>query len=259
MIKIPILDATNIEHCNFSCLNCAVAAPYKVAKFYQPEQYSDSIGKLSEYLRVGSLHVLGGEPFLDNNLYKFIQGLGWQRLADKLEVITNGFWLKDNIAKADQIMSIPGTTLSISTHPENLIAEDIVDRRNNIFYLLNKYGKDRVFIRAQERFSAAHFTQQEQPSKSCAYASCVALTADAKIVRCNIIKYAKHFPNTTKQFNRESEIGLYDITKGCEKDFIVWYNTMPRACNFCSGTQFDQPHLDKPDIDMLLTTGAQCL
>jgi hypothetical protein len=259
MIKIPILAVPNIDHCNFRCVGCNAASPYMGAKFHEASAYSEHLKTLSEYLRVDRLTVAGGEPFLDVNLLKFIRELGWQKIADRVEVVTNGFWLTKGSSLLPELMAIPGVIVSISTHPENLIKENIVDRRNNVCYLLDKYGKDRIFIRLYDNFFIPSFSEEYVKSAGCGHMSCCSITLDGRVCRCNNTLHAGSFPNTTAQFIRAAEKSHYKISDGCEAGFVDWYSSDVSACHFCSGMTFKTPHISKRNIATMLETGASCL
>jgi len=89
-IDFPNLEATIINVCNLSCEYCSTAAPYHKNNTYSIQNFENDIKHLSKFCHYKEFRILGGEPFLLENLEEYIDILKYYNICDTIRVLTNG-------------------------------------------------------------------------------------------------------------------------------------------------------------------------
>lgn len=87
------LESPIINVCNLSCEHCVTTSPYHKTNLYPIDKFENDIKTLSKYYHVKLFHLLGGEPFLLQNLEQYVDILRNYNFCDEISIITNGLLL----------------------------------------------------------------------------------------------------------------------------------------------------------------------
>lgn len=93
MINLPFLEYYINWHCNLKCANCITGSPYRDEEFADLESFKRDVDSLSEYMHVGVLRMLGGEPTLNPQLVDYLKYAKQSKLCDVTSILTNGIKL----------------------------------------------------------------------------------------------------------------------------------------------------------------------
>lgn len=138
MINIEDAEVDLHEMCNIQCAHCTHVSPLFTNKdpSYSIQQFTKDIQNLKRISNIHSLRIVGGEPFLNKQLDKYLQILKDSKVATEIKIFTNGLIL-DKVDKsifeimADNCYPI---SLKISVY-SNLEKEKIEKIQSNIQYL----------------------------------------------------------------------------------------------------------------------------
>jgi len=82
-----------VEHCNLRCRSCAHLSPVLPKFFVDPDALRLDLTALARSYHAEVLKILGGEPLLHPDLLEVLMAARQSRVADKLEIWTNGLLL----------------------------------------------------------------------------------------------------------------------------------------------------------------------
>lgn len=262
-VEIPILDIHVVDHCNFHCVGCNHTSPGAPRKVYDVGAYQDSINKLADFARVDCLCIVGGEPGLHPDLPGFLSALKWQKLANRLRLYSNGFWLP-NAMPEKMVHSLQWVTeLHISLHPELLCKITLDDIRNGFITIKNLAPSIQIDFEPEMTFVMPVFSVQPEVKKKCRSFLSVQLTPEGELVRCPQIKYARRFLHAPQEFLNAASLEdtRFNIAAGTVSTFAKWYHSWPKACQYCRWGDVEIPHasmfLSENDLTQLDETFMQ--
>lgn len=93
MLDLAEFYITNV--CNLSCTNCNRFNNLKLKGFQKWHKYKDKYKKFADRIDIKRISILGGEPFLNPDIYNWIEGLIELWPNSKTQVTTNGTRPKD--------------------------------------------------------------------------------------------------------------------------------------------------------------------
>lgn len=95
-IKIPILEIWGSSQCNLSCKECMNRIPFSLQKKTDTDIVLRSIQRLSRIVKLNRIVISGGEPFLNDELYKVVHCLNQLPDIKKIYIITNATLVPDD-------------------------------------------------------------------------------------------------------------------------------------------------------------------
>lgn len=98
MIRIPHLETDVTQACQLSCVGCNHSVPLWRKRGpwrADPDQVNVDLNHLATFLHAEKWGALGGEPFLNRDLAEICSIARASRIADVIEIWTNGLMLKD--------------------------------------------------------------------------------------------------------------------------------------------------------------------
>ncbi len=89
-------DVHITEHCNLNCCNCNHYASIANEEFLDIGEYESDIERLSRVVdgEMEHINILGGEPFLNPNISKYIEITRKYFPVGRINIITNGTFIK---------------------------------------------------------------------------------------------------------------------------------------------------------------------
>lgn len=231
---IPRIEVNLIDACNLKCNACThFSSLYNVDRAYSLEIFKKD---LLQVTRVGSilrLRLLGGEPFLLENLDKYIDAARKITPYADIEVVTNGLLIPE--VKERILIALKNNDIGVVISPY----QPTLKKKNQIVECLNRYGIlwqfDGTEILQFSRGLTLQGTHNEEISnKACTSSSCTFLR-NGKIYKCpleGLINDFYDFYGITKKYEGgtdiyQGEVSLYDK--------LIDYALRPvEMCKFCA-------------------------
>ena len=107
------LEINVTHHCNLSCRACSHLSPVFRRAVVDPDTLFRALSDLAQGSRASACKLLGGEPLLHPNLPEVIRAVRASRIADRIQVCTNGVLLP---RMADEIWELIDEVL-VSHYP----------------------------------------------------------------------------------------------------------------------------------------------
>jgi hypothetical protein len=113
-LKYCEINITNV--CNYSCTHCQSLNNYAFKGHQLWNDYKDEYRKLSEQLDIDQIQIIGGEPTLNPDFEKWVEGISNLWPKSKLQISTNGSRLDKLTPDIYQILKKHNGTLWITCH-----------------------------------------------------------------------------------------------------------------------------------------------
>ena len=113
-LKYSEVNITNV--CNYSCTHCQSLNNYAFKGHQRWDDYKEEYRKLSEQLDIDQIQILGGEPTLNPDFEKWVNGISNLWPESKLQISTNGSKLDKLTKDIYNTLSKHKGTLWITCH-----------------------------------------------------------------------------------------------------------------------------------------------
>jgi organic radical activating enzyme len=113
-LKYAEINITNV--CNYSCTHCQSLNNYAFKGHQQWSVYKNEYQSLSERLDIEQIQIIGGEPTLNPDFEKWVEGISNLWPESKLQISTNGSKLDKLTENIYKILSKHNGTLWITCH-----------------------------------------------------------------------------------------------------------------------------------------------
>lgn len=115
---LPYLEFHVCDHCNLNCNGCTHFSPLvNGEKFTDFLQFQKDINRLGElFTNINEIRILGGEPLLNPELYKYIEEVKKVFPHSFLHVVTNGLIIKNIDEKLMDTCKKAGVIFDISCY-----------------------------------------------------------------------------------------------------------------------------------------------
>lgn len=120
-LKYSEVNITNV--CNYSCTHCQSLNNYTFKGHQMWDEYANEYCKLSKKLDIEQLQIIGGEPTLNPDFEKWVEGLSSLWPNTKLQISTNGSRLDKFTSTIYNILKNHKGTLWITCHDIKLYEE----------------------------------------------------------------------------------------------------------------------------------------
>jgi cyclic pyranopterin phosphate synthase len=103
------LEYNTVEHCNYGCRECSHFSPHMPVRHADLDGFTSDLAALERVYHVDRFRFVGGEPLLHPDLPAFIHAVRDSKIADSVEVVTNGSMLHkadDEVFRAIDFLSI---------------------------------------------------------------------------------------------------------------------------------------------------------
>lgn len=95
-IKLEKLQVWVGQTCNLRCKNCSQLFPYIKHRLYDIDVVIDQLKKVLVFCEVDSIHIIGGEPFTNKEIYKLIEYICEKNPNGKNKIVSNGTIIPQN-------------------------------------------------------------------------------------------------------------------------------------------------------------------
>ncbi len=149
-VKINFLEVWVGQACTLRCKDCLHMIPYIKPRIYDVNQLIVDCKKLFRICEVEYISILGGEPFLNKNLYHFLDFIRKCPAVKDGKVITNGTVLPDKRTLQSLVRLNNKLDIRIDVYPGS-------DERSERFYELMQKHHIRSTIMHHEVFEELHW------------------------------------------------------------------------------------------------------
>lgn len=117
-LKYSEINITNV--CNYSCTNCQSLNNFAFKGHQMWNDYCEEYTNLSKLIDIDQIQIIGGEPTLNPDFEKWVEGISSLWPNSKLQISTNGSRLDKLDTKIYQILKKHKGTLWITCHDADL-------------------------------------------------------------------------------------------------------------------------------------------
>ncbi len=127
--RIPFWFEIHVnDNCNLNCSGCDHFAPLaKENSNYDLQKYENDIKRIAELFgdEVGHLHIMGGEPLINNNINRYLEISRKYLKTAQLQLITNGILLKSMPESFFKCCKLNDIEICVSTYPIGLNYDEL--------------------------------------------------------------------------------------------------------------------------------------
>ena len=117
--KIPYLEFHVADHCNLNCKGCSHFSPMvKGEKFAEYSVVEKDLMQLKTIVNyIDAIHILGGEPFLNKELDRYVKLVRKIYPYSRIEIVTNGLLLKTVSDELFDVLKECNAGILVSVYP----------------------------------------------------------------------------------------------------------------------------------------------
>lgn len=208
LIQIYDLLFNITEYCNLNCRSCMVFSNLVQGKpVYELDAFERDVYRIKELIpSISSIGVLGGEPFLNKNLGRYVTILRENYPHSQITLTTNGILLTNTPKDIFDILRENNVTVRLSVYPPMKEKRDAllaILRKNNLNFFVSDVT---VFLKNYVR---KPYFDKKQSADRCTY-TCYGIR-DGRLARCEHALYIEYF---NKKFGLDlpdnAGINIYD-------------------------------------------------
>ena len=208
-IFLPYLESDITDRCNLNCRGCCHFANFRFEdEFYPLENYRRDLNRIAQTCDVFTFCLLGGEPFILNNIERYLLEARQCFPYANLGIFTNGLLIPSLPKKILDILREAKFTVLISAYPPTIKSLD------KIKTVIDANSISCRVIKTVENFSAQMtLTGNNNPAKAINACRCGQARSirNGKIYKCPIdsacYKFAKKF--NIKKFASPTGVDIY--------------------------------------------------
>lgn len=223
------------DHCNLNCKGCGHFSPLVTEpEFADLGKYMDDIRQLHKLVwGVSRIRLMGGEPLLNQNLYKFVSTTRKEFPDAMIRVATNGILIDESLQTLFNTMRECDCGFDITLYPP------VLKREKEIKAICKNNGIDyNVSSLTEEFFALYDPSGKHDPKKS--YENCISkhcsFLRNGHMGTCPAILldaiFESRFPDQQINVSKDDVVDLYDSTLTGRK-LIEKMTTPPDRCRYC--------------------------
>ncbi len=230
---IPRLELNIVDGCNLNCRGCShFSSLYSKEDVYPIEQYKKDLVQISRAGQLVRLRLLGGEPFLAENLSAYLL-IARDIFPDAdIELVTNGLLLPKAAKETLQQIHKWNISVTISLYPPTIKIKESIEtilNNNKILWRFEKCGEFSRNLTLQKEHDA------HRSSANCLSNGCVFLK-NGKIYKCPVSGLIPIMESRYQvQFLQgDSGVDLYDAENQLFDSIVDLIRNPVEMCQYCS-------------------------
>lgn len=232
------------DHCNLNCVGCSHFAPIFKGSFADFDVFQRDVERLAEcFTAVLRFRLMGGEPFLCQELDRFVDCARKNLPLSNLEIVTNGLLIRKTPEKIWDSIRNNDAILNISLYPPtNQIKDEIsefLNARNVAFSFgsgLEQYNDTGVIEEFHKVLTLSEDHDYRKSAQHCFGSKCHYLR-DGKISKCAFPLLASHINDklgTNYQVSWNDYVDIYDLNLK-PWDMVERLEDATPFCRYCIG------------------------
>ncbi len=181
---IHFLEFEVTHHCNLKCKGCTHFSPLSEVKFGNLDEFVRDLARVHELIdHIGEIRLLGGEPLLNQELYRFVEETRRIYPNATISVVTNGIKLAGIDDRLKAAMRQTKAQFSVTLYPPvKTFVKNVADKltEEGIPCI---YGHDAISFSSQLRLEGD--SDCEKTEFMCMEAECHTIEG-GKISKCSI-------------------------------------------------------------------------
>lgn len=234
------------DKCNLNCNSCSHFSPMVKKDFDHFPSFQNDMKRLRELFEfIINIRLLGGEPFLEKNLNKYVILARDSYPYAKIEVVTNGLLIPGASEKALDAISEQNILVNITLYPPTVKMlpriEDVL-QKHNIDYVISQPVTD-----FRKKFLPQGTSNPEKAFSECTVGRYCTFVYCGKLYLCSgavLVKYYNECAGTNIVC-RDSCVDLYNTNAQEILEFLKHCND---SCRYC-GKSSSEPWSICKDID----------
>lgn len=229
---IHFLEFEVTHHCNLKCKGCTHFSPLSETKFGKLDEFVRDLTRVHELIdHIGEIRLLGGEPLLNEELYRFVEETRRIYPDAAISVVTNGIKLAGMNERLKNTMKTARAQFSVTLYPPvkefvKKVADQLTGEGIPCIY-----GHDALSFSSQLCLEGG--SNGEKSEIGCMEAECHTIEG-GRISKCSIsmkIPVFKEHYGVDIDFPDDT-VALYDDTLTADKLFE--FLSEPAAmCSYC--------------------------
>jgi len=234
----PSLDLVITEKCSLKCEKCSnLMQYYQKPENYKIEEITKSVDNILECIdTIKELRLIGGEPFMNKELYKVIDLYSEEKKIESIIIFTNGTIIPDE----RNMESLKNKKIKLYITDYGKLSKNINElikklKDKNINYFLNKLEKWNLFPELKERKCSNEQIKQMYVECCC---KTLLTVIKGKLFCCPFLANAENI-KAIPSFENEyvdcngNDIDINDL-KGKIK-FMLFEKEYFKGCSYCGG------------------------
>lgn len=226
------LETNVVDFCNLNCKGCShFSNLFPKGAMAGFESFEKDIRYLSDKVFVGHFDLLGGEPFLSDNLIQYVKCLRYYMPKTSITIVSNGILIPRQSAELLSYISANGVLISMTGYPSTLKLKGAIEDT------LKKYGIIYEFRRSVETFGKnIDLSGENNPyiaQTKCRESECHFLR-NGKIYKCPFSAMGNYFFDKYRiPLHFEEGVDIYDETNDLQRALRILDTKPVRQCNYC--------------------------
>lgn len=212
---LPYLEFHVCDHCNLNCKGCSHFSPLVDGEVWADfEEIKRDFYQLKKLVNhIENIHILGGEPLLNKDLYRYIELVHEVYPYAEIQIVTNGLLIKKMDEKLISTIKKNRVSIFISLYPP------MYSKIDEIVRWLDDNGIEAGFSEPVEKFSYL-FDENTVHTDGIQRINCTCINLyHGKLAACPMMVYIDYFNKSfnIKFKNEDGLIDIYDVDLNFEK------------------------------------------
>ncbi len=231
---IPRIEINLIDACNLKCKGCThFASLYGKESVYSLIDYKNDLLQLRSVGKIVRIRLLGGEPFLMDNLDEYIMCTRKIFPETDIEVVTNGLLIPKINTKIIESMKLNNVNVTISSYKPTLEKKDQILKRLDEYKIPWKFEVEKI-VHFTRSLTLQNTHNARLASKICKSAICTFLRK-GRLYKCPfdamINDFYKHYG--IERYH-ESGISIYQDKENVYEKLKKYIFEPVEMCKYCS-------------------------
>ncbi len=233
---IPRIEVNLIDACNLKCKGCShFSSIYNSDSIYPIDNYEKDLKQLRKVGQMFRLRLLGGEPFLLDNLDEYIVIARKVFPEADIEVVTNGLLIPMTNEKVLSAIKTNNISVVISAYKPTLKKKDQIAYKLDEQQILWCFEGEEI-VQFSRNLTLENIHNAEISNEKCPAIGCIFLRR-GKLYKCpfdGLINDLYSYYNLNRK--HESGISIYRDSDSLYKEIVNYIFNPVEMCQYCAET-----------------------